>query len=249
MHATTPTLLLLLFATTASAQIGAELVRNGGFESLDSEPKTYDQLTSSDNWRNVTIGFSEVFSRSAPAKTVGIPDNDYGHQEPQEGDHYAGFFAWKDDMKRSLGPGEDAFVKGWNAYSEYLIGELVHPLVEGKEYEVSFWIVLSGNSDRAVMGLGAYCGAEPLKFDHRRFLERKPQVSVDAIVEEKGQWVQVKGTFVADGDEIHITIGTFPAAGFDSKKLVEGPDNQYAYYYVDNISLREVVPPPATGEQ
>jgi OmpA-OmpF porin, OOP family len=172
---------------------------------------------------------------------VGLPDNDYGHIDPKEGEYCAGFFAWKDDMKRSVG-GDDDFEKGWNAYSEYIIAELKQSLVEGKEYEVSFWLALSGNSDRAVMGMGAYFGPEPIKYDHRRFLEHKPQVSVDAILEKKGEWVEVKGTFVADGDERYITIGTFPAAGFDSKKLVDGLDNQYAYYYVDEIGLRMVVP-------
>ncbi|MBK9759050.1 MAG: hypothetical protein IPO90_03500 [Flavobacteriales bacterium] len=230
----------VLFVPLVFAQTnGTELVRNGGFELVASEPKTYDQITEADSWKNVTIGFSELFSKSASAKTIGIPDNDYGHMDPQEGEHYAGFFAWKDDQRRSLAAGEDDFVQGWSAYSEYLTSELMQPLQEGKVYEITFWVSLSGNSDRAVSGLGAYFSAEALHFDHRRFLEQKPLVSVDAIVGEKSTWVQVKGSFEADGGERYITIGTFPAAGFDTKRLIEGLDNQYAYYYVDNISLKE----------
>ena len=138
-----------------------------------------------------------------------------------------------------LAAGEDDFVQGWSAYSEYLTSELMQPLQEGKVYEITFWVSLSGNSDRAVSGLGAYFSAEALHFDHRRFLEQKPLVSVDAIVGEKSMCMQVKGSFEADGGELYITLGTFPAAGFDTKRQIEGPDNQYAYYYVDNISLRE----------
>src|SRR6187402_827933 len=76
----------------------AEHVRNGGFECLEGEPDTYDMIKHAVGWGNVTIGYSELFTKSAPAKTVGIPVNDYGKMDPQEGEHYAGFFAWKDDQ-------------------------------------------------------------------------------------------------------------------------------------------------------
>jgi hypothetical protein len=50
--------------------------------------------------------------------------------------------------------------------------------------------------------------------------------------------VEVKGTFEADGGEKYITIGTFPAADFDTKRMIEGLDNKYAYYYIDGISVK-----------
>lgn len=238
MSRTLPVVLSLMLAVPVLSQTGGEVVVNGGFEMIGKEPDTYDQLKLSGNWRNVTLGLPELFSKSAPAKTVGIPANDYGSMEPKEGDHYAGFCAWKDDQRRSLTPGDDDFVKGWNVYSEYLISELATPLVENVEYEVSFWVALSGNSDRAVMGIGAYFGPQDLRFDHRRFLDPKPQVSVDAISDKRSEWVEVKGTFVADGGERYITIGTFPSAGFDSRLMTEGLDNKYAYYYLDNITVK-----------
>ncbi len=240
MKALLSVVLVFLCTQPSSGQApdGLEFVRNGGFELLDKEPTTYDQVPNAEGWGNVTIGLSEVFSKDAPAKTVGIPANDYGKIEPFEGDHYAGFFAWKDDMKRNYEEGQDEYVPGWNAYSEYVISELVSPLVEGQEYEVIFHVALSGNSDRAVMGMGVYCALENMKQQHRHFLSETPQVSVDSIVGEKGVWKEVKGRFVADGGERFIVIGTFTAAGFDSKRCIEGPDNKYAYYYLDGISLK-----------
>jgi hypothetical protein len=242
MNVILPAICALLCAQTALGQssAGQELVHNGGFELINKEPTTYDQVPNAEGWGNVTIGLSEVFSKEAPAKTVGVPDNDYGKIEPFEGDHYAGFFAWKDDMKRNYEEGQDEYVPGWNAYSEYVISELVSPLVEGQEYEITFHVALSGNSDRAVMGIGAYCALENMKQQHRHFLSETPQVSVDSIVGEKGVWKAVKGRFVADGGERFIVIGTFTAAGFDSKRCIEGPDNKYAYYYLDGISLKAV---------
>lgn len=240
MNVRTLTLFSTVAAFTASAQQPeiVEHVRNGGFEFVEGEPDTYDMIKHAVGWSNVTIGYSELFSKSAPGKTVGIPVNDYGKMDPQEGDHYAGFFAWKDDEVRNYAEGEDPFVAGWNSYSEYIITDLLKPLEEGREYEVRFWIALSGNSDRAVSGIGAYCSPDKLSEQHRRFLRPKPQVSVDGIMAEKGKWVEVKGTFEADGGEQYITIGTYPAASFDSKRMIEGLDNKYAYYYIDGISLK-----------
>lgn len=238
---------LLITASLVHAQNNTtNLVRNGNFEFVDKEPSAYDQIKNAVGWDNVTIGYSELFSKAAPAKSIGIPDNDYGHADPQEGDHYAGFFAWKDDEKRSYVEGEDDFVPGWGSYSEYLTAELVEPLVEDREYEITFWVALSGNSDRAVSGIGAYFGPLPVHYQHRKFLNEKPQVSCDTVLVEKGTWVQVKGRFVADGGERYIVIGAFPSGGMDSKRLIEGLDNKYAYYYLDNIVLR---PAPADTEK
>ena len=232
------TLAVLLTTFSLAQSTGEELVRNGGFEFLDKEPDTYDMIKRAVGWDNVTIGYSEVFSKLAPAKTVGIPMNDYGQMDPKEGDHYAGFFGWKDDEKWNFETGGDPFVAGWSSYSEYITSELMKPLEEGREYEVSFWVALSGNSDRAVSGIGAYFSEDKLNEQHRRFLRQKPQVSVDGFVEKKGEWVEVKGTFEADGGERYITVGTWPSAGFDGKRLIAGPDNKYAYYYVDGISVK-----------
>ncbi len=241
------TLLHVPIAISSSlfAQAPADnLVRNPGFEFVEKEPSAYDQIKSAVGWDNVTIGYSELFSRSAPAKTIGIPDNDYGHADPVEGEHYAGFFAWKDDERRSYTEGEENFVPGWGSYSEYIITDLLNPLVEGKEYEVSFRVALSGNSDRALSGLGAYFGPENMRYQHRKFLNEKPQVSTDTIQEKKGEWVEIKGTFEADGGERYITIGAFPSAAMESKRLIEGSDNKYAYYYIDNIVVRPAATAP-----
>ncbi len=37
-------------------------------------------------------------------------------------------------------------------------------------------------------------------------------------------------------------IGTFPTAIFQTKRIIDGLDNQYAYYYLDNVTVTEVTP-------
>ena len=208
---------------------------------MAKEPNTFDQLARADGWGDVNIGMAEVFSRKASVKTVGIPENFYGSMEPAEGARYAGFFAWKDDQRRDYdGDPEDPFKPGWNAYSEYPWTKLSEPLKEGHAYEVSFKVAFAQNSDRAVAGIGAYVSPIQLNYQNRRFLEERPQVVEVKILEERGVWVEVRETFKADGGEQYLVIGTFPTAIFDTKRIIDGYDNQYAYYYLDAVSLTEV---------
>lgn len=235
---------LLLLAPGLLFAQSRELVPNGSFEEVSARPKTWDQLKLAMGWTNVSLGLSEVFDKDAPAKTVGIPANDYGSIEPKEGDRFAGFFAWKDDHKYNHFQEGDQNIaqSSWNVYAEYLQVELKERLVEGKTYRMTFHVALAQNSDRAVSGIGAYFSEIPLRYQHRRFLQEKAQVFHDTIIKEKGKWVEITGEFEADGGEVYLIVGVFPYGGFYTEKVVEGPDNQYAYYYVDHISVKEVVP-------
>lgn len=219
-----------------------ELVPNGGFETISKEAKTWDQIRLAEGWGNATLGMSELFSKSAPANSVGIPDNEYGSCDPKEGEHFAGFHAWKDDARFDWGSSdpEELFKPGWNLYAEYIQCELKQALFENRTYEVVFNIRLSKNSDRAVSGIGAYFGPQKMEYHHRHYLAEKPVVYTETITKDKENWVEVKGTFVADGGESWLCIGVYPHAGMDQTKIIEGLDNKYAYYYIDGVSVKEV---------
>jgi hypothetical protein len=218
-----------------------ELVFNGGFELVNKPPTTFDQLGRAEDWGTVTLGLAELFDKGASVKTVGIPENFYGKMDPLEGEHYAGFFSWKDDQRFNYeGDAQDPFKPGWNSYSEYPQIRLVKPLVEGHTYELSFHVALAQNSDRAISGIGAFVSPVALNYPNRSFLKERPQVVETDLLQERGKWVEVKGTFKADGGEQFLVIGTFPTAIFETKRIIEGADNQYAYFYLDQVSLQEV---------
>jgi len=230
------------FSINAQLGVGEELVRNGSFEMIEKTPKTYDQIKYATGWKNVTLAMSELFDKKASHKTVGIPANDYGTMEPADGENYAGFMGWKADVRLDLGAAdpEDVFKPGWNEYSEYLQGELLQPLEKGARYEVSFKVALAGNSDRSIMGVGAFLWKHPQAYQHRKFMEEVPDVFLEEIITEKEKWVEIKGTFTARGGEQAIVIGVFPYVGLESENITEGYDNRYAYYYVDSISLKRL---------
>lgn len=228
--------------TSFAQEAGPNLVTNGGFETRSPEVKTWDELTRATGWSNANGGSVDVFSKLGKATTVGIPDNELGSTSAQEGEHFAGFVAWKDDMRpnwKRLGNGRDEqpYRAAWNQYSEYLQTALSGPLTAGQKYDISFWVKLADKSDRAVSGIGAYCSPTQLAYNHRHHLAELADVKSDGVVENKKDWVEVKGMFVADGDEKFVVIGAFGPT-MEKKTVKEGADNQRAYYYIDGISVR-----------
>lgn len=220
---------------------GPNLVNNGSFENTDPAVKTWDQLGRATGWSNANGGSADVFTKLGCTTTVGIPDNELGSTTPFEGESYAGIVAWKDDMrpnwKRVLnGRDESPFKPAWNKYSEYMQMALASPLTAGQKYDISFMVKLADKSDRAVSGLGAYCSPVMLNYAHRHHLAELADVSSATILDNKKDWVEVKGMFTADGDEKYIIVGAF-GPNMETSKVIEGPDNQRAYYYIDAIKL------------
>lgn len=231
---------------------GPNLVPNSGFETGAETVTTWDQLERAASWSNANAGSCDVFTKASNSKAVGIPANELGSSDAPEGSYYAGFVAWKDDMrpnfKHLLHGDQEPFREAWNNYSEYMQIELSQPLEAGKKYEIGFKVKLAGNSDRAVSAIGAYCGPNKLDYHHRHFLTEKPQVFSSKVIRDTENWTEIKGEFVADGGERVLVIGAFPTAVMDKEKVVKGADNQRAYYYVDAVSCAFAPEPDADGD-
>lgn len=69
-----------------------------------------------------------------------------------------------------------------------------------------------------------------------------PQIQNDSltVVSDKENWTKISGSFIATGGEQFLTIGNF----FDDIQTVKNstrvsnyPNNNYAYYYIDNVSV------------
>lgn len=233
---------MLLSAVAIAQEKGPNLIKNGGFEELTKPVRTWDQLDHATGWSNANNASADLFSKDARHNTVGIPDGEVGTgSSAYEGEHFAGFLAFKDDKRRNWGRfldgKEDPFEPAYQKYSEYLETALDAPLTVGQKYDVTFRVKLANGSDRAVSGIGAYLSPTELKYHNNGTLQEKPQVSTAKIVDNKQDWIEVTGTFTADGNEKYLVIGAFPNGGFETSKVIEGADNQRAYYCLDGVSL------------
>ncbi|MEO5584774.1 MAG: hypothetical protein ABIQ75_04900, partial [Flavobacteriales bacterium] len=92
----------LLSAAAMGQGTGANLVKNGGFEELTKPVRTWDQLDHAKGWSNANNASADLFSKDACSHTVGIPDGEVGTGASAfEGEHFAGFVAYKDDQRRN----------------------------------------------------------------------------------------------------------------------------------------------------
>lgn len=135
------------------------------------------------------------------------------------------------------------------AYKEYITGTLQSPLEKGKTYEVEFYFTLDRTSAFVADSIGAYVSKEipasPLKTGMK--LTAQILFPQDSLVLSQYGWVRVKGRFIAEGGERYITLGSFgnsflrPLSQWGlSPAFEKGDQHPNAYYYIDDVSLKEV---------
>jgi hypothetical protein len=157
------------------------LVNNAGFEDLAKPVVTWDQLDHATGWMNANNGTADIHTKDAYINTIGIPDGEVGTGAAAfEGEHFAGFVAYKDELrpnlKRIWTAKEDHWRLSNQKYAEYLETALNGALTSGQKYDVTFRVKLANGSDRAVSGIGAYLSPTELKYHNSNYMQEKPQL-------------------------------------------------------------------------
>lgn len=145
-------------------------------------------------------------------------------------------------------------------YSEYLETVLIKPLEAGKIYAVQYYVSLDKRSHFAANNFGAIVSKEAInQMENRGTLlgnangEQLIASDNHYITSDEG-WVLVCDTFIANGGERFLTIGSFMDGYAKNRHEVKKSlhknlrwmaANKEAYYYVDDVSLVEI----KSGEQ
>jgi len=219
--------LSFILISSISAQNNME---NLDFSLIDSAPTYFSQLKLAKGWKKANTKATPDLYHKNGHETVGIPNNGAGTQEPYTGNSYAGIIAYSETSTTK--------------YTEYIQSKFSTPLTEGKTYKISFRVSLADNSARAINGLGAYISKEAVHSEKGRFLiKATPQVVSNKVIENKTEWVEISGNFIATGGEQYITIGVFNA--IDKLTTLSGvPDGinkTRAYYYIDGVSFADAI--------
>jgi uncharacterized protein YegL len=140
-------------------------------------------------------------------------------------------------------------------YSEYLETKLAKPLEKGKTYCVRYYVSLDKRSHFACDNFGAIISSSYISTpDYEGTLTEPstPDLYISAddhfITTDEG-WKMICITFVANGGEQFLTIGSFMKGYAKNRHEIKPslhrglrwmPDCKYSYYYIDDVSLAEV---------
>jgi hypothetical protein len=237
-------LLAILFTClTLQSVAQTNFVKNPSFEKYDTCPDKLDQLVFAKYWRGVIDsafnGNAEYFnscSNYLSSKVQHVPDNSYFYQFPRTGNGMIGavFYYDKTPPPPTPLPAD---------YRDNVQGHLFTHLESGKIYCVSFWVNYAEASGYAHNKIGAYLDNGSINFVPKpagsEITSIIPQVYTDTVIKDTLNWVKIEGTFIASGNETHISIGNFFTNALTTAVVVNHwlTFSSYSYYLIDDVSV------------
>ena len=223
--------LCLFLSLKVSAQ---NLVLNPSFEDTIACPTTTAIPMQCEYWYTANIGSPDYFSEQPDifCSTSYVPLNQVGFQYARTGIAYVG-----------LGPFVSTTFPSFANRREYIGGILSDTLKQGHEYCVSFYVSIAEEFKYVVDGIGLYLSVDSaVDYTINTNLSFVPQISNPAgnIIYDTLNWVQISGTYIANGGEKYFTIGNFKDDAntmIDSVNLSVPLGAHEAYFFIDDVSV------------
>lgn len=219
--------LLLLTACYLELFSQTELVPNNGFETIITCPVGFSQFEDFvDVWINPNTASPDYMNACANPFPAGVPENGTGFQSPHGGEAYAGIYTFSGTF-----------------YREFIQVNLLSPLTAGVEYTFSMYVVLHNKSNTAIDDLGVYFSSVPPTSAGTGMLAGAPLPQISnpfgSVLMDTINWTLISGTYTATGGEQYITIGHLKSDAATTYLPVPF-GSQGAYYYIDDVSLKEI---------
>ncbi len=204
------------------------LIPNASFEDTLFCPTGTDNSQALVGWFNPTSASPDYYHECNNGG-AGVPSNDWGYQNAKNGIAYIGLSTyWNDPLLTN--------------YREYLEIELSAPLQNGTKYYWCMWVSLLDSIEYASNNIGISLSDTTITNPSSQyFLNVNVYGNNQSIITDNLNWVEIGGSFIAEGGELFLVIGNFFS---DAQTLVTqiqqnntgGPG---AYYYLDNLYLGE----------
>jgi hypothetical protein len=234
---------IFVFASRTQGQIN--LIPNGSFEVVDSclincvfcpQMATNQALSIATYWFNSIYTSPDFFSTQfCPINTQNsIPSLYWGPQYPKDGSAYLGFLN---------------FSNQFHPYgNEYISVTINTQLTTNHKYCGSFYISPADNVILMCSSVGIAVSEDTINNSYLRpdlhsvsYPVKFENDTNTQIFSDTSQWYEVKGSFVADGNERFVTIGNFNS--FEVSKITintGGVFNDIGYLFIDDVSLYEL---------
>ena len=218
--------ILALISYSGHAQ---NLVPNCSFEDYTTCPTNSGQINFCREWYTPGEGTPD-YCNQCNSTNYSVPNNLWGNQNAKDEWAYAHLICYYPSQPQ---------------YREYLQVKLAGPLRSGESYTVSFYISCSDQSRYAIDGMGLFFSTEPLDQPGKQVIDlpEDPHISntVGYTLRDKDDWVQISGSFVADGEERYLTIGNFIADNDLSIHSFTTPGLNIASYYIDQVKVEPTI--------
>ncbi len=229
--------LIILFCILNTPLFSQNLVYNGSMEEYYQCPNTGGQLNFAKGWFGYDgqAGSCEYFNSCSINMNsyVGVPKNTFGFQYPRTGNAYHGF----------------AVFSMLVVAREFSMTSLKIRLKANTNYHISFYASLANPMDYAIKELGIYCSKDTITFDQLFADTINPSfINTDSIIMDTLNWVKISGIFKARGGERYLTLGNFYINRPFIYKKVNNKNNDFSYYYIDDVALYPITAPIVTAQ-
>lgn len=229
-------LVAMLSFPLAAQQVpdSVNLVPNGSFEEVDGKLRRLGGIDAAKGWTSPTGAKADLYSESVAGESPAhAPNNANGFQSALSGVNYAGvvWYSYMDKEPRT-----------------YLQVKLKKMLKKGEKYCVSYFVSLGDLSKYSSDHLGAYLSRIAVNKKETASLTYEAQVPdlMTKVYDDMNGWQGVCGVYEAKGDEQYLIIGDFAATdkvNAGKAKRTKGetrPQKPYAYYFIDDVSVKPV---------
>ncbi len=130
-----------------------------------------------------------------------------------------------------------------NTGREYTSTKLVDTLKAGHTYMASMYISRANYVDYAVASVGMlFTDTATILPASQSFISANPQVKNTTLLTDTANWVLIQDTFIANGNEIYLTLGNFNTSATSDSVFIGNPRFPFpiVYYYIDNVSVYDV---------
>ena len=200
------------------------LIIDSGFEDYRYCPKSVSDFTLK-HWSVPTKGTSDYFNVCSRKMH---PTNGYnGSQKTRSGLGYIGLISGKKFLQKPT--------------AEYVQSKLKDKLSKDSTYYLEFYVNLRDMSMQAAKDIGALLLKSKLNSSTTHILKSTPTIRTKDFICDTTKWEKISGTFIAEGNEQFIIIGTFGnKKSFIKTNRKEFPRSNSAYYYIDDVCLKKV---------
>ena len=217
-------ILVLIFISCCTHSKSQNLVTNGSFETFTLCPFSLGAINQATGWV-VSLGTPDFYHACAVTSPLtGIPQNVCGYQQPFSGDGYAGMLCYS------------SFANGYNPNQrEYATGSLSQTLSIGTKYFVYIRVVRMNSSSHAVNNIGAKFLTSSIT---ALPISNSAHVFSSSVITDTLNWTTIQGSFVADSNYTHISIGNhFNDTLTTVNSVAPVTFGWNAYYFIDEICV------------